>query len=541
MKYRLDIRAKLLLLLFVFSLASAAAYTWFSYHRELAATLAGIDARLLAAARAVELYTGQEYHDRIDGPDSVSEADYERIMRRLNAYARETGFAYVYTYMQFGDSIHTTATNATDEEFADGTYDRFFHLYDTASPVLFQAFKTKQIQFDDNLTDSYGTFRSVFVPVTTPSGKVFVAGADLSVDFVQQQTSAALQGALLIGGVGFLLMFVGGQLVISRIIKPLTVLTERTRTLVGESIDRDGANKIAEIAGQRRDEVGSLAQALTEMIRRLGVYVEALKETTAAKERVEGELSAAREIQLGLLPRRDPPFPQHPQFDLHGLMEPAKAVGGDLYDYFMIGEDHLVFIVGDVSGKGVPAALFMAVAKTLFKGNSIAAPTQPPLDIAKVVELLNRQLCDENPQELFITVCAGILNIRTGQVDFCDGGHDAPLILAADGTIRKVKKVQGLVLGVMDDYPYEAGQFQLNPGDTLLLYTDGITEAMDPEGRLYGIERLCGRLAEMSHGTAPRGLNNWVRDSVAVFADGAEQSDDLTLLAIRFLGEGARV
>lgn len=541
MRYRLDIRAKLLLLLFVFSLASAVAYTWFSYHRERAATLAGIDARLLAAARAVELYTGQEYHDRIDGPDSVSEADYERIMRRLNAYARETGFAYVYTYMQFGESIHTTATNATDEEVASGTYDRFFHLYDTASPVLFQAFRTKQIQFDDNLTDSYGTFRSVFVPVTTPSGKVFVAGADLSVDFVRQQTNTALRGALLIGGVGFLLMFVVGQLVISRIIKPLTMLTERTRTLVGERIDKDGADRIAEIAGKRRDEVGALAQALTEMIRRLGVYVEALKETTAAKERVEGELSAAREIQLGLLPRRDPPFPHHPQFDLHGLMEPAKAVGGDLYDYFMIGDDHLVFIVGDVSGKGVPAALFMAVAKTLFKGNSIAAPTQPPLDIANVVELLNRQLCDENPQELFITVCAGILNIRTGQVDYCDGGHDAPLIMSADGTIHKVEKVKGLVLGVMDDYPYQAGQFRLNPGDTLLLYTDGITEAMDPEGHLYGFERLYGLLAELPNGTAPRGMNTWVRDGIAVFANGAEQSDDLTLLAIRFLGEVACV
>lgn len=536
MSYRLDIRGKLLLLLFVFSLASAASYTWFTYNRERDAAMAGIDARLMAAARAVELYTGSDYHDAIDGPDSVPEATYWRIMRRLNAYARETGFTYVYTYMQFGDAIHTTATNATEEELADGSYDRFFHHYDTASPTLYRAFSTKRIQFED-LTDSYGTFRSVFIPVTTPSGKVFVAGADLSVDFVRQKTNAALRGALLIGGIGFLLMFMAGQIVISRIIRPLTLLTERTRHLVGDSIDQEMAARIGDVAASRRDEVGALAGALAEMIRRLKLYVDALRETTAAKERAEGELAAAREIQLGMLPCREPPFPQYHQFDLHGLMEPAKAVGGDLYDYFMVGDDHLVFIVGDVSGKGVPAALFMAVAKTLFKGNSAAAPPPAPPDIADVVELLNRQLCDENPQELFITVCAGILNIRTGQVDYCDGGHDAPVILSADGRVQRVDKVKGLVLGVMDDYPYQAGRLFLSPGDTLLLYTDGITEAMDPDGRIYDFDRLYHRLAGMPAGLAPRAINGWVRDGVAAFAAGAEQSDDLTLLTIRYLGE----
>lgn len=539
MRPGLSIRAKLLLLLFVFSLASAASYTWFTYVRERDAALAGIDARLTAAARAVELYTGADYHDRIEGPDSVSEATYEQMMRRLNAYARETGFTYIYTYMQFGDKIYTTATNATEEELADGSYDRFFHHYDTASPTLYRAFSTRQIQYEV-LTDSYGTFRTVFIPIVTPSGKVFVAGADLDIAFVRQQTHAALRGALLIGGAGFLLMFIVGQVVISRIIRPLTMLTERTRHLVGDSIDQAIAVQIGEIAARRRDEVGALAAALAEMIRRLELYVRQLQETTAAKERVEGELSAARDIQLGLLPCREPPFPNHRQFELHGLMEPAKAVGGDLYDYFMVGDDHLVFIVGDVSGKGVPAALFMAVAKTLFKGNSAAAPPPAPPDIANVVDLLNRQLCDENPQELFITVCAGILNIRTGQVDYCDGGHDAPLILSADGVMRQVEKVKGLVLGVMDDYPYQAGRFFLMPGDTLLLYTDGITEAMDMGGGIYGLEGLRARLAALPEGLAPRAVNAWIRDGVAAFAAGAEQSDDLTLLTIRYLGDPAQ-
>ncbi|WP_051330358.1 PP2C family protein-serine/threonine phosphatase [Niveispirillum irakense] len=536
MRLGLGIRGKLLLLLFVASIATSASYTWFTYHRERNAVLAGIDARLLAAARAVELYTGVDYHDRIDGAGSVPLAQYQAMMQRLNTYARQTGFTYVYTYMQFDGNIRTTATNATEEELADGTYDRFFHHYDTASPVLFRAFQTGQIQFED-LVDSYGTFRTVFVPVTTPSGKVFVAGADLSIDFVEQQMRAALRGALLIGGAGFVLMMVLGHFVISRIIQPLTVLTGKTKLLVGDSIDRDIADQIRAIMARRRDEVGALAAALTEMIRRLDLYVIQLQETTAAKERVEGELSAAREIQLGLLPCREPPFPQHPEFELHGLMEPAKAVGGDLYDYFMVGEDHLVFIVGDVSGKGVPAALFMAVAKTLFKGNSASAPPPAPPDIASVVDLLNRQLCDENPQELFITVCAGILNIRTGQVDYCDGGHDAPIVLSADGQIKRVDKVPGLVLGAMDDYDYQAGRIMLSPGDTLLLYTDGITEAMDPTGRTFTYEGLLERLMAMPADLTPRGVNGWVRDSVAAFAEGAEQSDDLTLLTIRYLGD----
>ncbi len=528
------IRGKLLMLLFASSLTSSVAYTAFAYEREKATVEDGIDARLLAGAEAAILVAGPAYQDRIRDAHSISAQEYDALLLKLSRFAREAGLEYVYTYMKFGDRIVTTASNATGDELRRGSYDRFFHHYDTAAPSLYEAFRTRKRVFE-NLSDGYGSFRTVSVPAVTPDGRVFVAGADIRIDFVDKQLAQALRSSVLIGAAIFIVMVAAGHWIISRIVRPLTALTGYTAHLVGGQVDSDVALRIGAVAASRRDEVGALAVALTDMIARIAVYIHELQESTAARERVEGEMAAAREIQMGLLPRSDPAFPMHSEFDLHGMMEPARAVGGDLYDYFIVAERYLVFIVGDVSGKGVPAALFMAVAKALFKGNSAAAGHGRP-DVVRLVTLLNHQLCDQNPQELFMTVFAGFLDIRTGAVEYCDAGHDPPMLLSQEGGVRRIDKVAGMALGAISDFAYRPGHFVMRPGETLLLFTDGITEAMNDEESPLTLEGLTERLEVMPPSFSVREVNGWIRDEVSAFAKGAEQSDDLTLLAIRYLG-----
>ncbi|MCL6612829.1 MAG: SpoIIE family protein phosphatase [Peptococcaceae bacterium] len=252
------------------------------------------------------------------------------------------------------------------------------------------------------------------------------------------------------------------------------------------------------------------------------------RETEARKKRIEGELQVAREIQLGIVPKIFPPFPNRTEFDLHAVLEPAREVGGDLYDFFLLNEDTLCFLVGDVSGKGVPASLFMAVTKTLLKAR--AHEEQTPEGILGGV---NNELCAENESNMFVTVFLGLLHIPTGRVTCSNAGHNSPFILRKDGSLEKLPKMRGIALGVMDSFIFASHSFTMQNGDTILLYTDGINEAMNPEGELFGEERLAEVIRNHSHAGAA-GLTNGLINAVRAFAGRAEQSDDITVLALRY-------
>ncbi|HYC02387.1 MAG TPA: SpoIIE family protein phosphatase [Azospirillaceae bacterium] len=530
-----SIRQKLLWLLLFVNLTSAAAYTWFAYENLRSAVIESIDKRLLSAAYAAAKITTRAYHERIEGPESVSEADYMTMLKRLSEYAEQTGMVYVYTYMKrpADGMVVIASTNATDAELDTNTYSRFFKPYPEAPEQVLKAFETDEPQFA-TYTDSYGSFRSVFVRLQTDSGKVFVSGADFSIGFVQELLNGVVRDSALIGGTGFIIFFLIGYAMVDRIVQPLAALTGHTRDIVAANfqVQPKTLEALEKLPRGRRDEVGELAHAMAHMMSTLETYIVNLRETTTAKERVEGELNAARDIQMGILPRNFPAFPDRHEFDLHAIMEPAKQVGGDLYDFFMLDENRLVFLVGDVSGKGVPAALFMAVAKTLFKSNA----TRPDITIERAIERVNAELAQENPSALFITACAGIIDLRTGDIEYCDAGHDPPYIQRADGTIEKIKKVPGLALCVFEDFSYTMGRLKLEPGDALVLYTDGVTEALNLGNEEFTSTRIAEVLAGQSTGAGATALNEAILGAVKDFANGAEQSDDITLLAIRYHG-----
>lgn len=254
----------------------------------------------------------------------------------------------------------------------------------------------------------------------------------------------------------------------------------------------------------------------------------------AAAERIEGELAAAREIQLGILPRTFPAFPERPEIDLHAAIEPAREVGGDLYDYFFVDADRLFFMVGDVSGKGVPAALFMAVAKALGKARALRPDGVATIDA--ILADTNRAVSLENPAMLFITAFTGLLDTRTGEVVFANAGHDPPYILSPGRPPRRVESIGGPPLCTVDEFPYPSESLTLAPGETLMLYTDGIPEAENAAGESYGFIRLEALLAGLPGNADAAATTHAVLADVARFTAGATASDDITVLALRYIG-----
>ena len=255
------------------------------------------------------------------------------------------------------------------------------------------------------------------------------------------------------------------------------------------------------------------------------------RKTRAAKERIESELTIARDIQMNILPKIFPPFPDIPEIDIHASIEPAKEVGGDLYDFFFVDDDHLCFVIGDVSGKGVSAALFMAVSSTLFKAN-----TKPGMPPEEILYRVNNDLCAENEASMFVTAFFGILNIRTGEIVYGNGGHNPPYIRRTSGDVEFLHCASGLALGVMEDFTFVRDTMSLMPGDTLFLYTDGVTEAINRQDEFFTDSRLEEFLRHTGGASTAGDLCQATSRAVHDFAAGAVQSDDITLLVIKYNG-----
>src|SRR5262249_28164466 len=232
---------------------------------------------------------------------------------------------------------------------------------------------------------------------------------------------------------------------------------------------------------------------------------------------------------MSMVPKIFPPFPDRSEFDIFATLVPAKEVGGDLYDFFFIDDDHLCFAVGDVSDKGVPASLFMAVTKTLFRSTAQTYSTP-----GEILARLHTEICRENESCMFVTFFCGILNIRTGQVDYSNGGHNLPYYLHHNG-VSLLESIGGRALGLVEQSPYASGRIVLRPSEALLLYTDGVTEAMDSKQRLYSDQRLAEFL-ETHRGSAPRQIISDIVIELRHFSREAPQSDDNTVLALRYFG-----
>jgi sigma-B regulation protein RsbU (phosphoserine phosphatase) len=263
-------------------------------------------------------------------------------------------------------------------------------------------------------------------------------------------------------------------------------------------------------------------------------YIQRLTETTASKERIESELMIAHDIQMSILPKTFPPFPDREEFDIYAMIHPAREVGGDFYDFFLIDHDHLCFVIGDVSGKGVPASLFMAVTKTLIKATSSngIAP-------GEILTRVNRELSQGNEACMFATIFCGVLNTSTGEIFYANGGHNYPLVLREGSEATWLEGSSGIVVGGVENATYETGQAILQPGDSIFLYTDGVTEAMNEKEEFFSDDRLRTTIT-LFQGHPPKELISGVAGEIARFSQNMPQADDIAMMMIRFCGKKKR-
>lgn len=334
----------------------------------------------------------------------------------------------------------------------------------------------------------------------------------------------------IIGGI-FLVGFIVLGVAVRRFSHPLKSLAGKLKDIPDKDLTAPefALNLKKDFYMNRKDEVGALAGSFVYMFQELQKNINRLLVTTAAKERIESELSVARDIQLGILPKIFPPYPEREEFELHAYLEPAREVGGDLYDFFFVDKDHLCISIGDVSGKGVPAALFMAITKTLIKTHS-EIETTPSGIMTKMNDVLSR----DNPNCMFVTLFIGILNINTGEMKYANAGHNPPLIKSGDRTFFQ-KGLSGPVAGAMESIQFKELSVNLKKGDILLLYTDGVTEAMNSQKELYSDERLL-RLFELSEEEHPKDVIKIVNNDLKLFSEDEPQSDDITMLSLVFNG-----
>lgn len=320
-----------------------------------------------------------------------------------------------------------------------------------------------------------------------------------------------------------LLLFIYGVcfLAVRRITKPLTRFSESARAIAGGDFN----TSLPTI--RSKDELGELYDSFQFMQKQLTEYIERLRSTTTANEKIESELRIAHDIQLGMVLEKFTPSVGSEFIDIHAILRPAKQVGGDLYDYFMLNEDEFGFAIGDVSGKGVPAALLMST--TISQMRSVA---MLDTSLNYIINVINRSLIRNGNTSMFVTFFAGVLNLNTRQLRFCNAGHPYPVMIKADGSVQVFKTEDNLPLGVSSDYEYKEQSCYFAPGTQLVLYSDGVTEAQNENAKFYKMERLL-QFIEKNKNLSSRAMVEGIIANVDAYAGNAEQSDDLTVMSLR--------
>ena len=325
--------------------------------------------------------------------------------------------------------------------------------------------------------------------------------------------------------IGIILGTGAGLVLAKRIVKPLEEITQKIGTLGGDNLQFKMEDEF-----KTGDEIEVLAESFAELSAKTVKYIDQVQRVTAEKERIGAELNMATAIQASQLPRLFPAFPSRSEFDIYASMTPAKEVGGDFYDFFLVDDNHIALVMADVSGKGVPAALFMMVARVLLKSH-----LQNGESPAEALANVNNQLCEGNEAEFFVTVWLGVLEISTGKGMAANAGHEHPAMRRADGNYELVMYRHSPAVATMEGIRFREHEFEMHPGDSIFVYTDGVTEATSTDKELFGNDRLLAALNKDPNASPEEALKN-VKDGIDQFVAGAEQFDDITMLCMKYNG-----
>ena len=556
-KRRISLSAKLNVLVIAIILALSGGLTAIAYRVNSVRVDQYFKAATSSAAGTVAAFVDGDWLR--DFLDMIKSEEYQGLRARaieagdeklIADYLKENGWYDAYTDMcatlsRFRDKLGALYVYTVTMEEGNGftVIDPDENLFYIATsipipPEFADIQKGQRIEPTLSVTE-FGWLCSAYENVVDSRGElVCQVGVDIDMNEVMAERHEFLIHMLTFAGVLLLLSVGACVLLMHRMaIKPLIMLSDAAVSFADSDRALTGDDVIS-LPIKSKDEIGELYQVIRAMQRRIMEYLDNLTRVTAEKERIGAELSIATQIQADMLPRIFPPFPGRSEFDIYASMTPAKEVGGDFYDFFLIDDDHLGLVMADVSGKGVPAALFMVIAKTLIKNRA-----QMGGGPAEILKYVNAQLCEGNEAEMFVTAWLGYLDFKTGLVRFTNAGHNPPL-LVRDGKAEYVKRKPDLMLAVMDSIRFHTHTLQMQKGDALYLYTDGVTEAMDTDGALFGEVRLQKLLSISGENAESNRMNGMaealcsrVSEAVTAFSADAEQSDDITMLCIRYLGE----
>ncbi|MBQ3705929.1 MAG: SpoIIE family protein phosphatase [Clostridia bacterium] len=449
---------------------------------------------------------------------------YAEISDFIRSVAENTNVAWIYMVTVNEDHTIRYVFDSTGTPL--GSLDPIGGYFDEVWDSYTQGTRPKSYLI--RKSPKYGYLSSSLLPVKDSQGKTV---ALLLVDVFMPVIISTLNSYIfnmILASLGVLAIFSAVYWFILRrnAVKPLV----RIRDNVTEFAQNETVTTTSLEGIRTRDEIQELSESITHMESDIRNYIENIRVITADKERIGTELNVATQIQADMLPRIFPPFPDRKELDIYATMNPAKEVGGDFYDFFFVDDNHLCMVMADVSGKGVPAALFMVIAKTLIKNRALLgeSPTQ-------ILSSVNSQLCDGNEAEMFVTVWIGILDLSTGKGLAANAGHEHPVIRRAGGQYELVVYRHSPVVAVMDGIRFREHEFEMHPGDSLFVYTDGVPEATDARDELFGTDRM---LAAMNRDpdADPETLLGNVRQAIDAFVGEAPQFDDITMLGMRYHG-----
>ncbi|MCD8325691.1 MAG: PP2C family protein-serine/threonine phosphatase [Lachnospiraceae bacterium] len=374
---------------------------------------------------------------------------------------------------------------------------------------------------------AYGYNTSAILPVIYEGEVVGSIGVEIPMSTLQSTTrDYVFHSVLGVALVTAICIAIYMNYLYRSMIAPINLISGEASRFVqeGNQISQNLANV------HTNDEIQTLSETLLKMEIDINHYIYNLTKVTAEKERISAELNVATQIQTDMLPSIFPAFPERREFDIFASMNPAREVGGDFYDFFLIDDDHLALVIAGVSGKGIPAALFMVISKTLLKNQALMGHTP-----SEVVETVNNQLCENNEADMFVTVWLGILEISSGKLTAVNAGHEYPMMKHSHEGFTLLNDDHGFVMGVMEDMPHESYEIQLHPGDSIFVYTDGVPDAADAEGNQFGREHTL-EVLNTDPDAEPEALLKRVKKSIDGFVGEAEQFDDITMLCMTYRG-----
>ncbi len=478
-------------------------------------------------------------HDKIDEfmRSGGKGAEYEETWNRLSSICNATGSTFIYVITpDTSDYQHITFLFSTMNQESSYTQYEFGYVRETTNEEyalkyrqIYEYHSARELVVRDKGYIETDPHITAMIPLINSEGECkAILCVQRQMDKMIEVRNSYVRKVLLAMAITALLIIIGLSLKLTRsLLRPIHVITAEATRFAAENV-RTGEKLTNTI--KNTDEIGQLADAIDRMELQVHDYVSHLTRVTAEKERISTELSLAARIQMDMIPSVFPAFPDRKDFDIYASVEPAREIGGDFYNFFLIDETHLCAIIADVSGKGVPAALFM-MASTIVLVDNARMGKSP----AEILKSANEAICATNREEMFVTVWLGILDLETGKLTTANAGHEYPYLKQPGGAYEMVSDPHSFVVGGLEGIVYRNYEIMMEPGARLFVYTDGVVEATDKDEVLFGTERLLNALNKEPDAEPEKLLAN-VKESVDRFVADAEQFDDMTMLCLEYNG-----